>query len=183
MRPFRSTLPTAIFALTFLTPALTHAQTQGASMPTTTQAAVIHRLYEECLNQNRLDLLGELVSANVVGHGPTGEQVGLAAFQQSTQRSQNLFPDRHFTIDDVISSGDKVAARWTMTATNTVPLGEIPPTGKRVTQHGIAIYRFEDGKIAETWLQLDLLGVLRQVGVQIPGLPAPAAPPTPQPTR
>jgi hypothetical protein len=39
----------------------------------------------------------------------------------------------------------------------------------------VVFYRFEGAKIAEVWIQVDQLGVLRQIGVQIPGLPAQAA--------
>ncbi|MBU6296610.1 MAG: ester cyclase [Alphaproteobacteria bacterium] len=32
------------------------------------------------------------------------------------------------------------------------------------TERAIAIYRLEDGKIAEVWAQIDTLGLLRQLG-------------------
>jgi predicted ester cyclase len=149
-------------------------QNPGASMSSNSQAATIHRFYEECLNQNRLDLLPEFVGANVINHGADGsQQTGIQALEQSIRRTHGLFSGHHFIVDDVVSSGDKAAARWTMTANNTVPIGGIAPTGKQVTQHAVVFYRFEGGKIAEIWLQLDRLGVLQQVGVQIPGMPAP----------
>jgi predicted ester cyclase len=84
-----------------------------------------------------------------------------------------MFPDRHFTVDDVIVDGDKAAARWTLVATNSAPIAEISPTGKTITEHAVVFFRFRDGKIAEVWLQMDQLGVLRQIGVNIPGVPAP----------
>ncbi|NYF51340.1 ester cyclase [Tunturiibacter gelidoferens] len=137
-------------------------------------AATIHRLYEECLNQGRTDLLPELVTANVVNHTGSNEQRGLAAFEQGMQQVRAMYPDRHFTVDDVLTNGDKGAARWTMVATNTVPILGVAPTGRQLTNHGVVFYRFEGAKIAEVWIQVDQLGVLRQIGVQIPGLPAKA---------
>ncbi len=135
----------------------------------TDQATTIHRFYDQCLNQRQSGLLPELFTADVVAHTPNGDSTGLAAVQQTVERVHAMFPDHHFTIDDIIVSGDKAAARWTMTATNTAPIGGIPPTGKPITQRANVFYRFEDGKIAELWLQLDQIGVLRQIGVQIPG--------------
>jgi predicted ester cyclase len=41
----------------------------------------------------------------------------------------------------------------------------IPPTGKQVTSSAIAICRIADGKIVEEWSQVDLLGMLQQLGV------------------
>ncbi|GAC1364237.1 MAG: hypothetical protein PVS3B1_23940 [Ktedonobacteraceae bacterium] len=39
------------------------------------------------------------------------------------------------------------------------------PTGKRVEVTGCGIYRIVDGKIAEEWIQEDMLGMLQQLGV------------------
>jgi steroid delta-isomerase-like uncharacterized protein len=139
-------------------------------------ATVIHRLYEECVNQNRLDLVPQLVTDNVVTHGPGADQAGIEAFEQTIKRVGVMFPDHHFTVDDVVTDGDKAAARWTLNATHTAPINGVPPTGKRITEHAVVFYRFENGKIAELWLQMDQLGVLRQIGVEIPGAPAVAAP-------
>ena len=40
------------------------------------------------------------------------------------------FPDLHFTIEDQLVQGDRVAFRWRATGTHTGPLGAAPPTGK-----------------------------------------------------
>ena len=40
----------------------------------------------------------------------------------------------------------------------------IPPTGKSVEISGIAIDRFSDGKIAESWGNWDTMGLLQQLG-------------------
>jgi predicted ester cyclase len=52
----------------------------------------------------------------------------------------------------------------------------VPPTGKQLTEQAVVFYRFENGKIAEIWAQMDQLGILRQIGVEIPGMPAPPRP-------
>lgn len=135
----------------------------------TDQATTIRLFYEQFLNRHQSSLLSELLTADVVAHTPNGDSTGLAAVQETVERVHAMFPDHHFTVNDIVVSGDKAAARWTMTATNTAPIGGIPPTGKAITQRANVFYRFEDGKIAELWLQLDQLGVLRQIGVQIPG--------------
>ncbi len=142
-------------------------------MPTSAQAIAIHRFYEECLNQHHSEILPELFSPNVITHSGAPDTAGLDALSQSVDHVHAMFPDHHFIVDDVVVNGDKAAVRWTMTATNTAPIAGIPPTGKPITQHAVIFYRFEDGKIAESWAQMDQLGVLRQVGVQIPGMQRP----------
>lgn len=137
----------------------------------TSQTTTIHRFYEECLNQHQSEILSEIYIEDAVLHGPNGDAVGLPAIRQMVDRVHAMFPDHNFKVEDVIVSGDKAAARWSMTATNTAPLGGIPPTGKPITQNAIVFYRFQGDRIAEQWLQLDQLGVLRQIGVPIPGAP------------
>ena len=137
---------------------------------------IIHRLYEDCLNQGHLDLLPALVSKRVVNHFDDNEQAGLAAFEQNLRHVRAMFPSGHFELDDVVSNGNKAAVRWTMTATFSVPIAGVAPTGKQITHDAIAFYHFDHGKIVEAWVQVDQIGALHQIGVQIPGLPS-------QPTR
>jgi predicted ester cyclase len=65
--------------------------------------------------------------------------------------------------------GDKVAVRQTCRGTHTSHFLQIPPTGKQVTFTSIEIYRVSGGKLAEEWVELDMLGLLQQIGVAPPG--------------
>ena len=132
-------------------------------------ATVVRRLYEQCLNHDRLDLLPDLVSPNVINHTYAGDKIGLADFTQAVQALRRSLSNQHFTLDGVVAHDGQAAAHWTMTAVNSGPLAGLPATNKHITQHGVVFYRFENGKIAEVWLQVDRLGVFQQLGVQIPG--------------
>ena len=142
-------------------------------MPVTApdQAATIRRFYEECLNQCHSGILTELFTPDAVVHAPNGDAVGIPAIEKTLEGVHAMFPDHHFVIDDIIVSGDKAAARWTMTSTHTAPIAGIPPTGRALTQRAIVFYRFAEDRIDEVWLQLDQVGILRQIGVPIPGGP------------
>jgi predicted ester cyclase len=70
----------------------------------------------------------------------------------------------------VIGEGDKVVVRVTARGTHQGQLMGIVPTGKHVAVTGIGIYRIADGKVAEAWVNRDLLGLLQQLGA----FPAPA---------
>lgn len=97
-------------------------------------------------------------------------------FKVLLQAYLTAFPDFHATTDDLVAEGDLVAIRETYTATHTgsydgvlldddgVPMN-IPPTGKKIDLTGIDIYRLKDGKIVEQWIEQDLLGLLRQLGL------------------
>lgn len=124
----------------------------------------VRRLYDEALNQNKPELLPALLSEDVLLHTATEER-GIAAYQALTERLRVGFAEMHFTIHDLIASGDRVAVRWSMDAKHAGPFAGIPATGKRVEQRANVIYRMESGKIAEGWAQMDQLGMLRQIGI------------------
>jgi steroid delta-isomerase-like uncharacterized protein len=124
----------------------------------------VRKLYDEVLNHNKPELLPALLSPDIVFHTATEER-GLAAYQALTDRLRVAFAEMHFTIHDLIASGDRVAMRWSMSAKHSGPLAGIPATGKRVEQRANVIYRMEGGKIAEGWAQMDQLGMLRQIGI------------------
>ena len=86
-----------------------------------------------------------------------------AARQEAADFRQG-FPDVVSTIEDLIAEGDRVVARWRARATHQGEYVGIPPTGKEVEFTGISVYRIEEGKIAQSWTELDELGLMRQIG-------------------
>jgi steroid delta-isomerase-like uncharacterized protein len=76
----------------------------------------------------------------------------------------NAFPDLHFTMEDQIIQGDRVAFRWHATGTHTGPLGPAPATGKTVAVEGLIIDRLVNGKVQERWEQFDQALMLQQLG-------------------
>jgi predicted ester cyclase len=70
----------------------------------------------------------------------------------------------HLTVEDQVAEGDKVATRWRGEMTHTGKIAGIDPTGRRVTIAGMALERFEDGKIVEGWRNIDVLSLYQQIG-------------------
>jgi predicted ester cyclase len=80
------------------------------------------------------------------------------------------FPDIEIVIDDQLAEGDRVANRWRNLGTHTGVFMGIAPTGKRVSFTGISIDRIAGGKVVESWMNWDELGLLRQLGATtLPG--------------
>jgi len=44
-------------------------------------------------------------------------------------------------------------------------MGNFPPTGKSVESKFLTIFRIEDGRIAEIWVEWDNLAMLTQLGL------------------
>lgn len=84
------------------------------------------------------------------------------------------FPDLHLSVDEMIAEGDKVAVRVTVHGSNTGPLVGLPafgrletpapPTGKSVMHSGVYVFTVSDGRIVRYAVELDQIGLLRQLG-------------------
>ena len=76
-----------------------------------------------------------------------------------------IYPDIHLTVEDLIAEGDKVVGRTTVTGTHRGEFMGLAPTGKSITYNEIFIFRFVDGKVAETWGVVDVFAQMRQLGL------------------
>lgn len=82
------------------------------------------------------------------------------------------FPDFNQTIEETVVEGDRVVVRFTARGTHTGPLMDIPPTSRAIEVGGIAIFRVEDGRVAELREMFDEMSLMQQIGV----IPAPGHP-------
>jgi steroid delta-isomerase-like uncharacterized protein len=129
------------------------------------EEAVVRRFYEEMNNGRKLELAGDLFTADHVLHDPQlpagpGPQ-GVAEVVRTYQDGV----DGHWQIEEMFSAGDRVVVRWTGTGTHNGELNGIPATGRSIRVDAISVHRMVDGKIAETWEVWDTLGLLQQIGV------------------
>lgn len=107
----------------------------------------------------------------VLDHPEMGGPVrGLEILERKIGDMVRAFPNMRFDPEDVIAEGDQVAVRFTLTGTQTGPLGPVPASGKPIVQSGMAIYDLRDGKIQEVRIREDLLQMLSQLGA-IPDKP------------
>jgi steroid delta-isomerase-like uncharacterized protein len=132
--------------------------------------AIVSRATEEIFNKNNLAVVDELYATNFVSHGSDipGVTPDREGYKQFVTMSRTALPDFHTTIEDMIAEGDKVVQRFTAHGTHKGEFMGIPPTGKQVTITGIAIDRIAGGKIVENWVNIDMLGMMVQLGVVPP---------------
>src|SRR5262245_58784982 len=148
---------------------------RSAAMSTETNKQLVRRLYDEYLNTGRVDHLDEIVSPDFVG---VGGQRGAAAFAAPIIALRAAFPDLHYTTEDVIAEGDRVAVRWQWRGTFTSAFRGFAPTGKPMVNTGFAMFQFANGKLIKSWLETDRLGFLHAIGA-VPYNPAFGPPPPP----
>jgi steroid delta-isomerase-like uncharacterized protein len=124
------------------------------------------RRFVDGLNQRNVAVIDELCTPDFVSHDPANPQVrSREDYKQWVTGLSAAFPDLHFTIDDILAEGDKVAYRFTLRATHSGSWRGAAPTGKSITVTGTAIDRIRDGKFAEAWANTDALGLVQQLGL------------------
>lgn len=127
--------------------------------------AIASRAVEELWNKNNLAVVDELYATNFVSHGLPEVTPDREGYKQFVTISRTALPDFHTTVEDIIAEGDKVVQRFTARGTHKGEFMGIPPTGKQVTITGIAIDRIAGSKIVENWANMDMLGMMVQLGV------------------
>ncbi len=137
-----------------------------------TNKEVIRAFVEDVINKGNLERANDLVHENFVELDPfPGQGPGREGLKAVVQQMRTAFPDMHWTISEEIAEGDKVVSRFTWTGTHRGPFLGIPPTGKSVEVKGVVIDRLQAGKMADSRILMDMLGLMQQLGV----IPAPPA--------
>ncbi len=75
------------------------------------------------------------------------------------------FPDLQLTIEDLVREGERVATKWHATGTNDGPFGDVPPTHERVSDGGLTLSTFRDGRVIRDWLTWDPEDLMRGLGI------------------
>jgi steroid delta-isomerase-like uncharacterized protein len=126
---------------------------------------VVGRWYDDVWSGGDVDVLDELLAADHSHHWAIGpDTTGVDPIKERVAMWRATLPDLAFTADPVIAEGNLVAARWTGTGTNQGGFLGAPPTGQTVQLEGINVFRFECGRIAEVWSEMDGIGFFEQVG-------------------
>ncbi|MDO6433680.1 ester cyclase [Flavitalea sp. BT771] len=122
---------------------------------------VIRRLYDQSLNKRNTALLKELVSEDYVGFQGLK---GAAGFEKPIAPLMDAFPDIQWHIQELLGEDDKVVVRWKLKGTQTMEYNGLAPTGKPITNEGMAIFTLKDGKITNGQVLTDRLGFLQELG-------------------
>jgi steroid delta-isomerase-like uncharacterized protein len=150
--------------------------------------AIIRRWNEEGWSGGKYELAHEIISPNMVVHGAGGQTVGMGpdGLIDLIKTWRTAFPDGRMEIDDLIVEGDTVAIRNTWYGTHREEFYGIPPSGKSVAVTSVGIDRVQDGLVTEGWGELDMVGMMQQLGalpIVGPGAVANDAPAVWGPTR
>lgn len=106
--------------------------------------AIVNRV-TEAINTGDLDAFDELFAPDLA-----------LEFKRDIAMIRQAFPDYHGTDVIQIAEGDLVANRLVFYGTQLGEFMDLAPTGEQWAFEGLSIVRIVDGKIAQSWVEVDL---------------------------
>lgn len=126
---------------------------------------LVRRIHDEVWNPTRPPAVEDFYAEDFRNHHSPPHVADRDDLRQYAIDVARGFPDHAITVLDEIEEGDRLVLRYTFRGTHTGEFAGMPPTGRRVDSTAVIIYRFADGKVAETWWHQDTYAVLQQLGV------------------
>lgn len=138
---------------------------------TSENKSIARRLYQEVWNERKLDVVDELISPSHALYDPNASdsQVGPQAYKRTLTTFLTGIPDLRFKVQDMISENSKLAVSWVVSGTHQGDFYGIPATNKKISVEGVTIHQIDSGKILDSYVTWDMLGVMRRLGA-VPSL-------------
>jgi steroid delta-isomerase-like uncharacterized protein len=127
---------------------------------------IVRNFVEEVINQGQIDSAAKYAWEDVVEQVPfPGQGPGIEGLKDVLRGMRTGFPDLYFGIEEQIAEGEKVLTRFEWTGTHRSEFLGVPATGRPVRVWGMVIDRFQEGRIKETRIIMDIFGLMMQLGV------------------
>lgn len=134
------------------------------------QNEIARAMVEDVYGKGQVERIPQLCTDDYVSHDPMTGAIDRGGIESNVSTYRRAFSDLRMQVLDVAGAGDKVSVRWRAVGTHDGEFLGIPATRQRATVEGMTFVRFEKGKAAESWVQYDALGMLRQLGVLPKGM-------------
>jgi steroid delta-isomerase-like uncharacterized protein len=134
---------------------------------------IVRGFVDEVITRGNIEAAAHYVWEDVVEQVPfPGQGPGLDGLKDILRAIRTGFPDIIFSIQEQISEDNRVVSRFEWIGTHNGEFLGIPATGRSVRVWGIVIDRLKDGRIKDTRIIMDTIGLMGQLGV----LPSPPKP-------
>lgn len=125
--------------------------------------------FTELLNKKQFDQLNTIMKLEFKRHSQaTAEMPELNSLDEFIKLQEGFlssFSDQKVTIEMLIAEGNYVAGYATYSGTNDGPMPPFPATDKYAELKFLSIFRIEENKIAELWVEWDNLAFLTKLGL------------------
>jgi steroid delta-isomerase-like uncharacterized protein len=130
----------------------------GQVMSSEQVRADVTSFFEQVWNEGNVEQAAAFLAPDFVSHNGFGVQIaGPQEYGRAVSAYREAFPDLHTTVEEVIVEGDRAAVRGTDRGTHSGAafLGH-PATGRQIRTTWIEIFRMQDGKAVEGWVETDI---------------------------
>jgi steroid delta-isomerase-like uncharacterized protein len=140
---------------------LANRESDGTAVDTAKNKDLIRR-WIDFSNAGFVGSLDAFIAADYIGHlGAVA--IGRNELERLEREFCRAFPDAHHVVEDLIAEGDRVVLRTTARGTHRSEFERIAPTDRAVEFTGLVVYRIRDGKIVESWGEIDFLRLIREL--------------------
>jgi predicted ester cyclase len=127
------------------------------------------RIGDEAIAREDDAALRAYFANDYVFHGPGGD-LGFDELSAYFASLRAAFSGLRLVREQIIADGNFLAARTTFSGDFTgvftySPIGPVEPTGLHLEWELIGIFRYDDGRLAEEWVQTDYRSFLTKLGV------------------
>jgi steroid delta-isomerase-like uncharacterized protein len=130
---------------------------------------IVRTFIDLVLNQGKIETSDQFFWEDMVEQVPLpGQGPGLAGLKDTLRGMRAAFPDMHWSVEEQVTEEDKVVTRFEWTGTHCAEFFGVPATGRSVKVWGVVIDRLEGGKIKDTRILMDALGLMMQLGAYPP---------------
>ncbi|MFP3988877.1 ester cyclase [Streptomyces sp. E11-3] len=126
----------------------------------------VRRFFEEVVNAGNLDAADALCTAGYREHDPSlsSYDIGLEQAKRENAEIMRAF-EPQVVIESMVAEGDHVCVRFSHKGRHVAAYQGIEATNRDIAGTGHCTFRCEGGKLAESWWNLDDLGLMQQLGV------------------
>ncbi len=105
----------------------------------------------------------DIFTPDYAGHIAGRVHLDLEMLKQTEFGFGLAFTETVRTVHELLAFDDRAIMRITTQARHTGAFRGIPATGRPMSFTALVLYRFRDGRICESWTELDLAGLLAQL--------------------
>jgi steroid delta-isomerase-like uncharacterized protein len=130
--------------------------------------ALVKRMFE-AWEKGDFEAYKEVVAPEFVWHNPSSSTRPMSREEtiKFGMLLHSAFPDITFSIEELMAVEDRVITRFIIRGTHEGEFQGIPATGNKIEHSGIMITRIDNGKIVEEREEVDRLGVMMQIGMEL----------------
>lgn len=115
------------------------------------------------LRQAHATMAEQVLAHQIISEAPATVHRSPADYARHIEDFLQQWGQFEFTVDEFIVEGDRAYVRWTQTGHHRASFNGEQPSGQPLREMSSAVYRVQDGRIVEYWIQTDRHGLTEQL--------------------